>query len=399
MTKARPPLAAALVFLLATAGAAPARANPSMSDDFASMSFWLSHELAQGLAFNAGSNFDPPKEVKGYYLQPDVSFGAGRMPLDKREFPDLTVQALKDEGGPDLFPSSVLFPNLAVHLRMGLPWRGDAYVRFADATTPPGYKISPTMTAKVQTNSYGFGVRQHFLGWDGSEYEDEWWWPALAVGLHYNHVQGYTDLKGKFTINANGLTQNDGFHGSIRWALNSFGVDAIASHSFGAWTPFAGMGYNYATGSVGTSLILDASSVNTVVQGVGSDRPEKSQGREIFGLSYDRPTWSAFMNAELKALGQLQYRSFIVQFGAALPFDIGGPALLYKRRPTSSTANTAAPAPHHAAPSPLDDEQPRPWPQPKPKARKKAAPAPDDAAPAPGTQASPSDQPSMIFLQ
>ena len=48
------------------------------------MTQWLSHELAQGLAFNAGSNFDPPREVKGYSIQPDLSLGVGRMPLDKR---------------------------------------------------------------------------------------------------------------------------------------------------------------------------------------------------------------------------------------------------------------------------------------------------------------------------
>lgn len=397
MKRTRPPLAAALVLTLA---AVPARSNPSLSYDFANMSQWLSHGMAQGLAFNAGSNFDPPKEVKGYYLQPDVSLGVGKMPLDKREFPQLTTQALIDEGGPNLFPSSVLFPNLAVHLRAGLPWRGDVYARFADATTPPGYKISPTMTAQVQTNSYGFGIRQHLLGRDGSEYQDEWWWPALALGAHYNHVQGYTKLKGQFTINSNGLTQNDGFHGRIDWAINSFGLDAVASHSFGAWTPFFGMGYNYATGSVGVSLQLDASAINTQVLGAGSDRPEKNQGREVFGVSYDRPTWSAFMNAELKALGQLQYRSFIVQFGAALPLDIGGPAIFYKRRLTSSTVNTAAPpAPRKSAPPTLDDDVPAPKPAPAPKARKKkAAPAP---APEPGPErpSKPSSQPDMIFLQ
>ena len=45
--------------------------------------------------------------------------------------------------------------------------------------------------------------------------------------------------------------------------------------------------------------------------------------------------------AELKALGQLQYRSWIVDMGVALPFDIGrGPAIIYKRRADSSTATT-----------------------------------------------------------
>lgn len=350
--------------------AAQAHANASMSDDFASMSRWLSHEMAQGLAFNAGETFDPPREVKGYYLQPDVSLGVGKIPFDKRDFPDLKVQALKDEGGPNLFPNSTMFPNLAMHLRMGLPWRGDAYVRVADATTPSGYKISPTMTAQVQTNSIGFGLRQHFFG------EDEW--PRLTLGAHFNHVKGYTKLRGKFTIAAPGINQDDPFNGDIKWSINSFGLTAILSQTYGAWTPFAGMGYNYATGSVSTSLELASSNVNNRVFGAGSDHPEQSQGREIFGVSYDRPTWSFFANGELKALGQLQYRSWIVSAGFALPFDIGrGPAVFYKRRPEGG----AAPA----APKPvLDDEAPAP----KPMTRRRAAPPPPEQAP-----------PEMIFLK
>jgi len=367
LKKTRPPLAAALVLLLS---AAPARANPSLSDDFQGMSQWLSHEMAQGLAFNAGETFDPPREVKGYALQPDISLGVGKIPFNKRDFPVLQTQALQDEGGSALFPSGTLFPNLALHLRMGLPGRMDAYVRFADATTPPGYKISPTMTAQVQTNSIGFGLRKHFFG------EDEW--PTLSLGAHFNHVRGYTNLKGKFTIDSNGLTQSDGFTGNIKWNLNSYGLTAILSKSFDAWTPFGGFGYNYATGSVNTSLDLAASAVNTRVFGEASDHPEKSQGREIAGFSYDRAAWSFFLSGELKALGQLQYRSYIIDAGIALPFDIGrGPAIFYKKRPGGATA---------AAPKPVLEEEDE-APAPKPKMRKRAENRPEQA---------PAD---MIFLK
>lgn len=365
MKKLRPPLAALLLTLAATS----ARANPSLSDDFGAMSQWLSHEMAQGLAFNAGETFDPPKEVQGYYLQPDISLGVGKIPFDKREFPALTTQALQDEGGSALFPNSTLFPNLALHLRMGLPWRGDAYVRFADATTPPNYKISPTMTAKVQTNSIGFGIRQHFFGQDD--------WPTLTIGAHFNHVRGYTNLKGKFTIDSNGLTQDDGFTGNIQWNINSYALTAILSHSYGSWTPFAGMGYNYTTGSVSASLDLAASAVNTRVFGAGSDRPEKSQGREIVGVSYDRPTWSFFANGELKALGQLQYRSYIVDAGFALPFDIGrGPKVIYRRLPNGATPKSLRPKQVM-----IDDDVPppaeEPAPAPRPKPRRRARPEND----------------------
>lgn len=366
MKKPRPPLGAALV-VAALLTAAPSRAA-SLASDFTGMSQWLSQEMAQGLAFNAGSNFDPPREVHGYYLQPDLSFGVGRMPLDKRNFPNLQTQALRDEGGSTLFPDSVLFPNLALHLRMGLPWRGDVYFRLADATTPPGYKISPTMTAKVQTNSFGGGIRQHFFGGDE--------WPILTMGLHYNHVQGRTRLKGKFNSNVNAASFDADFNGDIAWSINSIGLTAILAETFGSWTPFVGMGYNYASGSVRSSLALHPYSflVNggRDIIGEGSSHPEKSQGREIFGVSYDRPTWSLFGNAELKALGQLQYRSFIVQVGGALPFDIGrGPKVFYKRLPNGETPKSLRKASVEGEP------EPAPQPKPAPKSRKSAAPKQD----------------------
>jgi hypothetical protein len=306
---------AAALFMLT---AAPVRANPSLSEDFRSMTQWLSHEMANGLAFNAGSTFDPPREVKGWALQPDLSIGVGHIPFNKKDFPTLTVPALQEQGGSNIFPNGTNFPNLALHLRMGLPWRGDAYVRFADATTPPGYKISPTMTAQVQTNSFGFGLRQHFDLW-----EEEL--PKVTLGAHYNHVQGRTRLKGVFNVNVdNNFKADSELNGEIDWNLNSFALTAVAHKNFDSWTPFFGFGYNYATGSVRSKLALRSRTFLIAdVMGEASDHPEQSQGRWITGVQYERPKWSAFFNAELKALGRLQYRSWVAQIGVALPFKIG----------------------------------------------------------------------------
>ena len=359
MNKTRAPLAAAFVLALT---AVPAGANPSLTSDITGMSQWLSDQMAQGLAFNAGENFDPPKEIKGYYFQPDVSFGVGLIPFDKRTFPQMQTPELQNGAGADLFPNSTLFPNLALHLRMGLPWRGDFYLRLADATTPSGYRISPTMTAQVQTNSFGAGIRQHLFGGD---------YPVLTLGAHYNHVQGYTNMKGTFGVNAGGFTANDQFDGNIKWSINSFGLTAIVSQSFGRWTPFGGLGYNYATGSVSVNLELQSGTFLVAdIDGVGSDRPEQSQGREILGVSYDRETWSAFANGELKALGQLQYRSWIVSAGVALPFDIGrSPTVFSRRRPAEPVQPKSV----------LDDDETSP--EPKPATRPSAAPPQPEQAP------------------
>jgi hypothetical protein len=363
----------ALLALALGLPSAAAGANPSLNQDFRGMTQWLSHELAQGLAFNAGSNFDPPHEVKGYALQPDLSLGVGRMPLNKRDFPVRTVPALNDFGGQNLFPSSVIFPNLALHLRMGLPWRGDVYFRFADATTPSNYKLSPTMTAAVQTNSYGFGLRQHLFGRQEQ--------PTLTLGAHYNHVKGRVRLKSKFQVNVPpGFTADSDLDGALDWNLNSFGLTAILHKAYGAWTPFGGIGYNYATGSARARLELKSQTPlieNVIAE--GSSRPEQSQGRWIFGVEYNKPTWSVFANAEFKALGRLQYRSFIAQVGAALPFQIGGgPAIIYKKRrdkAVETSTSTSAPTPKRTT---------RPQPQPEPKPYK---PSPETSAP------------DMIFLQ
>jgi hypothetical protein len=367
-------VAAALFISLAVPAQAAA---PSLSADFRSMTQWLSHEMAQGLAFNAGSTFDPPREVTGWALQPDLSVGIGRIPFNKTDFPVLTVPALADQGGSNIFPNSVMFPNLALHLRMGLPWRGDAYVRFADATTPPGYKISPTMTAQVQTNSIGFGLRQHVDLWN----EDL---PKVALGAHYNHVVGRTRLKGNFNVNIDTNFKADSeLNGEIDWNLNSFALTAVAHKSYDSWTPFAGFGYNYATGSVRSKLTLTSRTFLIAdVVGEGSSHPEQSQGRWIAGVQYARPKWSAFFNAEVKALGQLQYRSWIAQIGVALPYEIGrGYKIIYKKRVpgvVDDAKRTSAPKPV------MEDEKPAP----KPKIRRPLDPKPPEQS-----------HPDMIFLQ
>jgi hypothetical protein len=360
LSKARAPLAAALV--LAFAGV-PANANPSLTTDFSGMSQWMSAQFAQGLAFNSGETLDPPKELAPYRVQFEPSFGVGLIPFDKRQFPQMQTPELQNGVGAALFPNTTLFPNFAAVLRMGLPWRGDVYLRAADATIPAGYKISPTMTAQVQTDSYGAGIRQHFFGGEN---------PMLTVGAHYNHVQGYTKLTGTFGVSANNgeFNANDVFNGDIAWNINSFGLTALVSQSFGRWTPFAGIGYNYTTGSVAVNLnLISGTFLVPNISGEGSDHPEESEGREIVGVSYDRRTWTAFANAELKALGQLQYRSWIIQFGAAIPF--GG----------RKNADAAV------APKPVFDEDPD-------------MPVVKPAAPARGSRASPEQAPpDMIFLK
>jgi hypothetical protein len=311
--------AARIILVAALAFAMPARAqnNPSMSADFTSMMGWLSTQIAQGLGFSAGETLDTPHEVLDKRIQPDISFGAGNMPLNKSQFPALQTPALSQLGVENIFPSSVLFPNLSAHLRAGLPWRMDLDIRGADMTTPPNYKISPTATASGHSNSIGFGVRKHFFGGEN---------PMLTMGLNYNHVFGAFDYNTTMAINVNNglLTGNAAVAGNILWNVNSYGLNAVISQKFGHWTPFVGLGESYVTGSVRTSLnaVGDFEGM-TLVSGAASAKPEQFQARMIGGWEWSRSWVNLFTSGEIKAGGVDGGKSFIVQSGISLPFHIG----------------------------------------------------------------------------
>lgn len=294
----------------------PVRANPSMSDDFGRMTQWLSHEMVQGMSFYAGSTFDPPREVKDKRLQPDLSLGLGKMPLDKARFPQMETQGLKDVNAGGIFPSNVMFPNLVMHMRMGLPGRSDLALRAADMTTPPGYKISPTATGSGQSNSIGFSLRKHILG-NGK--------PLVSLGFNYNYVFGHFNYKSKFDINnVEGFSASNDIEGTIRWNVNSYGFNAVVSQTMGAWTPFLGFGYNYLTGSVRARLeaISDTPLILPVV-GESSAHPEQSQGRAIIGAQLNRFWANLFANGEVKAIGSGIGKTWSVHSGISLPFQIG----------------------------------------------------------------------------
>lgn len=313
---ARALVAAALLLLSPCFASA---ANPSMADDFTGMMSWLSHEMAQGIAFNAGSTFDPPHEVYDHRLSPDISLGLGHMPLDKTRFPAPKTQALADYHPENIFPSAVMFPNLAVHLRRGLPGRWDFAIRAADMTTPPGYKISSTTKGVGQSNSIGFSLRKHLFGGDEI--------PLLTLGAHFNHVYGRFLYNTKLQVNNSGFTEDGNVDGAIVWNVNSFGLNAVTSYSFGRWRPFAGFGYNYVTGSVRAELKVGPSDPNTFgitpFEGSASQHPEQNQGRVILGFQREGSWLHLFTNAEIKTIGIGAGKSYIMQSGISLPFHIG----------------------------------------------------------------------------
>jgi hypothetical protein len=304
----------AALLLLSPAGAFAA--NPSMSKDFQGMMDWLAHEMAQGIAFNAGSTFDPPEEIVDRRLAPDISVGLGHMVLDKTKFPKPETPALVEYGADKIFPASVNFPNFAMHLRGGLPGRTDFAIRLADMTTPPGYKISNNTTGTGQSNSIGFTMRKHMFGQDGD--------PLLSLGAHYNHVYGRFLYRTQFNVNTQGFDASSEVNGGIAWNVNSYGLNAVVSQRYGRWTPFIGMGYNYVTGSVRTFLeAVPNTPLITPIKGQSSEHPEQNQARLIMGTQMQRSWVNLFANGEIKTVGIGAGKAWVVQFGLALPFHIG----------------------------------------------------------------------------
>lgn len=320
------PLAALLAASVTLLGApsAHAQAAPRMADDFASIMNWLTKGTAEGLGFNAGSSFDPPNEMRPWRLQPDVSLGVGLLPFDKKSFPRMSVQGLEDTKPSNSLPDQMMFPNLTLHMRMGLPGRWDIGTRFANMTTPSNYKLSPTTVGNGQSNTLGFSIRRHFMGGDR---------PLLSVAGVYNHTFGFFNFSSSEyqQMNVQGSLFDYKTFGQMEWDVRSFGVNAIASQSFGKWIPFGGFGYNRMIGSVSGKLESQwKGAFPSPAVGQASNSPSEDNGRVILGFQRDGSFFKLFMNTEIKAMGTMAGKSFIISTGLAAPFKIGASSSLVR---------------------------------------------------------------------
>ncbi|MHB2025478.1 MAG: hypothetical protein ACYCPQ_02385 [Elusimicrobiota bacterium] len=311
----------ALAALVCVWAAVPLRAqNASLSSDFGGISQWLSQNIADGLAFNSGETFDPPKEVKDRRFQPDISFGAGFLPLNTAQFP--ATPALSGQGlnPASFFPSQILFPNFVMHLRAGLPWRCDFALRAADMTTPPRYRLSPSISGQGQSNSLGADLRKHFFGRDGA--------PMLTVGTDYNYVFGRFAFNESLPVNIDngGVSLNNNIAGALRWSVASYGLNFVLSQQFGNWIPFIGAGYSYVAGSVTASLAdypVPGSIGFTPALGSASSQTSPNQTRALFGWQWTHSWIDYFTEGEIKTTGPESGKTWIVQVGISLPFHIG----------------------------------------------------------------------------
>ncbi|MFA6030639.1 MAG: hypothetical protein WC969_12350 [Elusimicrobiota bacterium] len=315
--------------LLALCPAAAAfGANPTMSDDFTGIMTWLTKQTAEGLAFNAGSTFDPPNEMKVWRMQPDISFGIGVLPYDKTVFPAMHVQALADKNPGAMLPDKVAFPNLTTHLRLGLPGRMDLGLRLVNVTIPKGYRLSESTKGDGQINTVGVSVRKHFFG--GGR-------PTLSLTGAFNRVYGLFNFRNEFkdVELTPGFIASSVNTGRLEWDVRSYGMNATLSQTYGHWTPFFGMGLNHMVGSVYGHLRADwQTPLISPSYGEASGKPEPYQGRLIFGAQHDGAFPSYFVNCEVKAMGTQAFRGFVLMAGVAAPFRIGaGSAKLSKHNP------------------------------------------------------------------
>lgn len=333
-----PRLFRALFIVACLAAPGPGGAIPDMDDDFRRMMEWLSSEVVQGLAFDAGSTFDPPRELRSRRIQPDLSLGLGSVPLDKSRFPVPETEALKELRAADVFPNRVTFPNLTMHLRAGLPGRCDVALRGANMTTPPGYKISAEATGEGQSNSVGVSLRKHLLG--GGK-------PLVTLGAHFNYVFGRFTYRSRFLIDESpAFTADADMTGTIAWNVRSYGLNAVVSDNVGMWTPFLGLGANFVRGSVRARLdAVPQTELISPIQGEASRRPEELQSRAIAGLQLNRSWANFFANGEIKTSGIGRGRTWVVHAGISLPFTIGARGGLFARAERSPRAPKELDAP------------------------------------------------------
>ncbi|MFH1726327.1 MAG: hypothetical protein ABII00_17085 [Elusimicrobiota bacterium] len=314
--------------------------SPRLADDFANIMGWLTQQTADGLGFNGGSTFDPPNEMKPWRMQPDVSLGAGHLPFDKGAFPEIRVQSLAENDPAGMLPDKMLFPNLTLHVRLGLPGRMDLGVRVANMTTPKNYRLSESTVGNGQSNTVGFGLRKHFGGGRA---------PLLSLTAAYNHTFGYFNYVNEYKAVeiTPGFVADATNTGQLEWDVRSVGLNVVASQAYGRWTPFFGAGYNRMLGSVNGRL--EARWKTTLIQpsvGEASSRPAPDQARVLMGFQRDGFLFNFFVNGEVKALGPQAGRTFIVSTGFAAPFRLGAKSSIvrYGRNRPKDVAAAAGPA-------------------------------------------------------
>jgi hypothetical protein len=312
-----------------------------MEDDFARIMEWLTQGTAQGLAFNSGSTFDPPNEMRAWRIQPDISFGVGVMPFDKSSFPKLQVEALADKNPEGDLPDKISFPNLTLHSRIGLPLRMDLGLRVVNMTVPKNYELSPNTVGNGQSNTLGLSLRKHFFG-GGAQ--------LLTVSGAYNRVSGYFNfrselkdvelVKGVFT--ADSVNQ-----GQLDWNVTSVGVNFVVSQQYGKWTPFMGAGVNKVSGIVDGRLeaVWDTPLIGSTI-GKASSRPETHNTRLILGFQRDGTFFKYFLNSEIKTSGFASGKAFVISTGLAAPFRIGARSQMVRygrNKPQNYKASTKRP--------------------------------------------------------
>ncbi|MBI5244291.1 MAG: hypothetical protein HY922_11545 [Elusimicrobia bacterium] len=318
--------ASGLALASALFAAAPAWSNPSMSDDFTRIMEWLTRQTARSLAFNAGSTFDPPNEMKVWRMQPDISFGLGVIPYDKTAFPAMQVSALAEKDPAAMLPDKVMYPNLTAHVRLGLPQRMDMGLRFVNVTIPRGHRLSDSTSGDGQINTIGVGLRRHFFG--GRR-------PLLSMALAYNRVFGHFNFMNQFknVELTPGLIADSVNTGRLEWDVCSLGLNAVVSQAFGRWTPFAGAGLNHMFGAV--SGRLEGRWQTPLIEpsiGMASGKPEPAAGRMVLGVQRDGSIASFFVNSEIKATGAQAGRAFVLMTGIAAPFRIGAASSILSGR-------------------------------------------------------------------
>jgi hypothetical protein len=169
----------------------------------------------------------------------------------------------------------------------------------------------------------GFGLRKHLFGGPDR--------PLLGLGANFNHVYGRFSLNSKSTVETTGLTLDTPIKGELGWNVSSFGLNAVVSQAYKGWTPFVGLGYNYAVGSVRVRLESLATTLTDNIMGESSEHPEQNQGRVILGVEMTRPWLHFFANGEVQLIGTHARDAWVVHVGAALPFEISWRGITFKR--------------------------------------------------------------------
>lgn len=233
-------------------------AREDVAKDFGEISKWISGELSEGMAFNAGSGNVLPADIiefPGFGF--GISAGASLWPVNAGEFRALNLRTIDTSSANKIdMPDTIGMINIVGHVKTALPFGLDIGARVG------GFNFDDdTGNASVELENalWGVELRKRILG--GS-------WtnillPDLSVSVSFDNAVGSIERKESYSDRRTETYEGSSYTQEIQsetlwkteWNTQNIGIKTIVSKTFLFITPYFGLGVNKHMGSTETKIV------------------------------------------------------------------------------------------------------------------------------------------------